>query len=764
MKQKFLVRYLALSFFIVVFSVFLPAQQKKRLTFDQINRGADPQLFVPLPNINSWEDDSHYLEMRRKEGEPRPIWSSVDAKWYSVDAKSGKEKEVTAKTPDLSEFKDLVGADINVNFPAAANQGRTRLIYAKESDLYFLNTEKKEFKRLTESKAEEKNPTVSPDGNYVAFTRENNLFAIDLNKGKEIQFTNDGSKVVYNGYASWVYMEEILGRATRYKAFWWSPDSKMLAFMRFDDSKVPVFPLYNSEGAHGFLEQTPYPKPGDPNPEVRIGIVPPAGGDVVWADFNEKDDQYFGTPLWTPDSKELWIQWLNRGQDDYKIYSTDPRTGKKRLVYAEQQPSWIDLDLDGRIDFLKNNKGCIIKSDRDGWMHLYYYGMDGKMKNRLTEGKWQVSNILLIDEEDGVVFFTGKKEASTRTDLYRVKLNGKDLTRLTFGDFTHNVNLSPKGSYFITSYSNVSSPTKMAVCNEKGKILRELGDIRGKEFDNYELAKTELVYIGTPDGYKLPATIVLPLDLDPNKKYPVLISIYGGPNMGTVSDGWRGIGGQWWVAEGMITVSVDHRGSGHFGKEGVALMHRNLGKWEMNDYIECAKWLRTKPYVDAKKIAITGGSYGGYVTAMALTAGADYFTHGIASSSPTDWRLYDTHYTERYMDTPAENPDGYKAGSVMTHADKLKGVLRIVHGTMDDNVHMQNSIQLVDKLEDLGKHFEFIVYPGGRHGWGGAKGVHSRVETARFYYQYLLEKPFPEEQYAKLYQVGSGRPGGGRPR
>ena len=756
MKQKLLVRYLLLSFFIVVLAVLSSAQQKKRLTFDQINLGADPQLFVPLPNVNSWEDDSHYLEMRRKEGEPK-------AKWFSVDAKSGKEKEVPAKTPDLTEFKDLVGADINVNSPAAANQNRTRVIYVKENDLYFLNTEKKEFKRLTESKADEKNPTLSPDGNEVAFTRDNNLFAIDLNTGKEIQFTNDGGKFVYNGYASWVYMEEILGRSTRYKAFWWSPDSKMLAFMRFDDSKVPVFPLYNSEGTHGFLEQTPYPKPGDPNPDVRIGIVPASGGAIVWADFNEKDDQYFGTPLWTPDSKEVWIQWMNRGQDDYKIYGTDTRTGKKRLVYTEQQPSWIDLDLDGRVDFLKNNKGFIIKSDKEGWMHLYYYGMDGKLKNRITEGRWQVSNVLLVDEEEGVLFFTAKKEASTRTDLYKIKLNGKDLTRLTFGEYTHNVSLSPKGNYFTTSYSNVSNPTKMAVCSEKGKILRELGDIRGKEFDNYELAKTELVYFTTPDGYKLPATIVLPLDLDPNKKYPVLINIYGGPNSGTVSDGWKGIGTQWWALEGMISVSVDHRGSGHFGKEGVALMHRNLGKWEMNDYIECVKWLRLKPYVDAKKIAITGGSYGGYVTAMALTAGADYFTHGIAVSSPTDWRLYDTHYTERFMDTPAENPEGYKAGSAMTYADKLKGVLRIVHGTMDDNVHMQNSIQLVDKLQDLGKHFEFMVYPGGRHGWGGAKGVHSRVETTRFYYQNLLEKPFPEEQYAKLYQQSS-RPGGRMPR
>ena len=756
MKQRMYGRYLILSFLLLVLAVLASAQQKKRLTFDQVYRGAETGLSNPMPSITGWEDDTHYLETRRKDGEP--------AKYYSVDAKSGKEKEVPSKTPDLSQFKDVVGSEVNVNFPVTANDARTRLIYAKDKDLYFLNTATKEFKRLTQTPSEEKNPTLSPDGNYVAFTRDNNLFAIDLGAGKEIQYTTDGSKFIYNGYSSWVYMEEILGRATRYKAFWWSPDSRKLAFMRFDDSKVPVFPLYNSEGTHGFLEETPYPKPGDPNPDVRVGILPVTGGTVMWADFNEKNDQYFGNPFWTPDSKELWIQWMNRGQDTLTIYGMDMGTARIRRVYSEYQPSWVEWF--DKIEFLKDNKGFIVKTDKDGWMHLYLYGMDGKLKNRITEGKWQVSNVVMVDEDENLLYFTARKEASTRTDLYRIKLNGKGLTRLTFGDFTHNARLSPKGSYFTTTYSNVSTPERMAVCNDEGKVLREIGNGKGKEFDNYELARTELVRFKTPDGYDLPVTITLPLDLDPNKKYPVLISIYGGPNSGTVFDGWRGIGAQWWASQGMIQVAVDHRASGHFGKEGVALMHRNLGKWEMNDYIECVKWLRTRSYVDEKKVCITGGSYGGYVTAMALTAGADYFTHGIASSSVTDWRLYDTHYVERFMDTPAENPEGYKNGSVMTYADKYKGLLRIVHGTMDDNVHMQNSIQLVDKLEDLGKHFEFAVYPGGRHGWGGAKGVHSRVEAARFYYQYLLEKPFPEEQYAKLYQMGGpgGRPAVGRPR
>jgi len=754
MKQKTLIRSATLFIVLIAFAVLTPAQQKKRLSFDQIYRNADPQLFVPLPSITGWEDDSHYLETRRSE-------TDRQGKVFSVDAKTGKEKEVVSKTPDLNQFRETVGSDVNVNFPAASNEGRTRLIYVKDKDLYFLNTATKEFKRLTQNTAEEKNPTLSPDANYVAFTRDNNLFAVDLYSGKEIQYTSDGGKLVYNGYASWVYMEEILGRATRYKAYWWSPDSKKLAFMRFDDSKVPVFPLYSADGQHGYLEETAYPKPGDPNPGVRVGIVPVTGGTTIWADFNEKADQYFGTPFWTPDGNELWAQWMNRGQDTLTIFAVDPANGKKRQVYSEFQPSWVEWFEE--VEFLKDNKGFIIKTDRDGWMHLYLYTMDGKLKNRITEGKWQVTSVVLVDEEDGLVYFTARKEASTRTDLYKVKMNGKGLTRLTFGEFTHSVRLSPKGGYFITTYSNVAAPQKMAVCTTDGKVLREIGNAKGKEFDNYELAQTELVYMTTPDGYTLPAAITLPFDLDPNKKYPVLINVYGGPNAGTVFDGWRGIGNQWYAEEGLIQISIDHRAAGHHGKEGVALMHRVLGKWEMNDYIEWVKWLRTKPYVDAKRIGVTGSSYGGYVTAMALTYGSEYFTFGIAGSSPTDWKLYDTHYTERYMDTPDENPEGYKNGSVMTYADKYKSGLRIVHGTLDDNVHMQNSIQLVDKLEDLGKTFELMLYPNGRHGWGGAKAVHSRVDAARFWYKNLLEKPFPEEQYAKLYQMG-GRPVAGRPR
>jgi dipeptidyl-peptidase-4 len=734
MNMKRCVKYAV--FAVVVFSVLATAQEKKRLSFEQIFKGAEPKLLAPLPNIVGWANDDHYLVMKKKEGDEQQ-------KVYSVEAKNGKEKVYR----DLSQYKDIVEKGVDAGSPAAWNEDYTRLIYVKDKDLYFLNTQKKDWKRLTQTEAEEKNPMISPDGKYVAFTRDNNLFAINLDSGEKIQYTSDGGEVVYNGWASWVYYEEILGRPSRYRAFWWSPDSRRILFYRFDDSKVPMFPLYSSEGQHGSIEKTRYPKVGDPNPEVRIGVVPVAGGPVTWGDFNEKQDQYFGMPFWTPDGKQAFVQWMNRQQDTMKIYAVNPETGAKAEIYTEYQKSWVEWFES--LHFLKNNKGFILRSDKDGWSHLYLHAMDGRPIARLTEGKWAVSDIEAVDEDDNMVYFTAKKEASTRTDLYKVQLDGKNLVRLTFGPYTHNVNVSPKGKFFITRYSNVSTPTMMVLCNSHGNTTRELGTSKTKDFDNYLLAKTELFHIRTADGYELPATWTLPLDFDQNKKYPVIIGIYGGPSSPTVSDSWGGLRSQWLASEGAIQFSVDHRGSGHFGKEGAALMHRNLGKWEMNDYIEAVKWLRTKPFVDSTKVCITGGSYGGYVTCMALTYGADYFTHGIASSSPTSWELYDSHYTERYMDTKEENPEGYKFASVLTHADKYKGMLLIVHGTMDDNVHMQNSIQLIDKLEDLGKHFEMMVYPGGRHGWGGAKATHSRNESYRFYYRYLLGKPFPEELFGK---------------
>jgi len=275
--------------------------------------------------------------------------------------------------------------------------------------------------------------------------------------------------------------------------------------------------------------------------------------------------------------------------------------------------------------------------------------------------------------------------------------------------------------------------------------LKELGDSKSSDFANYAFGKTEMITIPTDDGYNLPAVITYPTDFDQTKRYPVVMSIYGGPNAGTVTNTWKGTGNQWWANEGVIQIAVDHRASGQFGKEGVALMHRNLGKWEMKDYTTAARWLKAKPWVDNKKLLITGHSYGGYMTCMALTMGADDFDFGYAGAPVTSWELYDTNYAERFMDTPQENPEGYKNGSVLTYVDKYKGLLRIMHGDMDDNVHIQNTIQLIDKMQNANKHFELMIYPGSRHGFGTIKAPHDRAERIRFYYQNLLNKPVPEE-------------------
>jgi dipeptidyl-peptidase-4 len=354
-----------------------------------------------------------------------------------------------------------------------------------------------------------------------------------------------------------------------------------------------------------------------------------------------------------------------------------------------------------------------------------------------------------IDEKKGFIYFIARSRENTATrDFYRVRLNGKDLTRLTFGNYSHSARLSPDGSYLVTTYNSSTTPTKMALVDKKGKLVKELGDTKGAEFEQYNFAKTEVVRVKSEDGlYDLPLKITWPVNMQAGKKYPVLVSIYGGPDAGTVWDTWQLSGRQQFYAkEGLIQVSMDHRGSGHFGKEGVNYMHRNLGYWEMKDYSTMVKWLINNASADASKICITGYSYGGYMSCYALTYAADVFTHGMAGGSVTDWTLYDSHYTERLMDTDKENPDGYKSSSVLTFTDKYKGMLQLVHGNIDDNVHLQNSIQLATKLQAGKKDFEMQYYSGNRHGirTNGAAQHYENLRT-RFIYKYLLEKEAPKQ-------------------
>lgn len=702
--------------------------QKKTFSQEELLAGKLPKDFsYTLPQVVKWVDDEH-VELYQK------IHPDSAYRTYTMDVKTGT---LTVKNEGGAPSR---GPGMPSPF--------AKSIITKDNDL-FVKAGGVE-KRITNDKDEEKNPMFSPDSNYVAFTRNNNLFTVNLATGKENQLTTDGTATTLNGYASWVYFEEIFGRPTRYRAYWWRPDSKQLAYMHFDESMIPMFPIYNSEGAHGFVEETRYPKSGDKNPEVKLGFVSPDGGKTVWADFNEKDDQYFGWPVWKPGTSNLLVYWMNRGQDNMKMYDVDPITGKKKEIYDEKQKTWIDLEdrVSGRVNFITNNTQFIMQSDRTGWNHLYLYGSDGVLKNAITTGNYTVTGIKYIDEKNSQVYFTARsRENTARIDLYVAKFNGSSLKRLTFGEYNHaSTSLSPTGKYFITTYSSVTTPTKVTLVDNTGKIIKELGDSKSSVMDQYELAKTELIRIKSADGlFDLPAYVTWPAKMDPNKKYPLLVSIYGGPNAGTVMDRWGwSANTQFYAQEGVIQVAFDHRASGHFGKAGVNYMHRNLGYWEMEDYKTMAKWFIANGQADPTKVCITGFSYGGYMSCYALTYGSDVFTHAMAGGSVVDWRLYDSHYTERFMDTPQENPEGYKSSSVLTYVDKFKGQLQLVHGTMDDNVHMQNSIQLVSALQDKGKDFEFMLYPGGRHGWGGAKGNHFNNLKTKFIYKYLLEKPVPK--------------------
>jgi dipeptidyl-peptidase-4 len=620
-------------------------------------------------------------------------------------------------------------------------------VFLKKGDIFL--KENGAETQLTFDVAEEKNPTLSPDGNYVGYTKNNNLYTLSLATKKEVAITNDGATGILNGYASWVYFEEIFGRPTQYRAFWWSPDSKYISFMRFDERKVPMFPIYNSEGQHGFVEETRYPKAGDQNPTVKIGWTTPDGGSITWADFNEMEDQYFGWPIWNPNNNAMWLSWMDRGQNNLKIYELNMTTGAKKPVYTEYQKTWIDLEdrNGGRINFIPNNKGYIAQADVSGWNHLYMYDMEGKLQYPITNGKFTVLGIRQIDEKNKTIYFTARGiESSARIDLYSIGFDGKNQKRLTVGDYNNaQVYLAPDAKNFVTLYSNVQTPTTLALINAQKKTVEVLGTAAPANYDATKLAKTELIRIKSADGlFELPALVTWPKNMDPNKKYPLLVSIYGGPNAGTVMDSWSSNPTkEAWAQEGLIQVAFDHRASGHFGKEGVNYMYRDLGHWEMEDYMTMAKWFIANGQADPTKIAITGFSYGGYMSAYALTYGASVFTHAMAGGSVTAWELYDSHYTERFMDTPAENPEGYKSGNVMTHLKNFKGVLQLVHGTMDDNVHMQNSIQLLSALQDQDKQVEFMLYPGGRHGWGGAKGKHFNDLKNQFIYKHLLEKAMP---------------------
>jgi len=625
------------------------------------------------------------------------------------------------------------------------------------TDLHWMEPEKEEPDSFKYKVDGWRNPTYSPDSTKIAYTLSNDLYSIDTRTGEIVRHTFDGSDLILNGYASWVYFEEIFGRASKYKAFWWSPDSKIIAYYRFDNSSVPMFPIYNSKGQHGSLNQTRYPCAGDPNPVVKIGFVSVDGGETLWADFNPYTDQYFGIPFWNADGSRFMVSWMPRSQDDLILYSVNPLNGYKQSVYKEHQDSWIDWMTGMKF----TSQGMYIVRDMTGWQQIYFLSYDGTKFEQLTTGEnWDVQLLKLTDK---YLYFSAKREATTRVDLYRLTLKGKRLERVSRGDYNFtSFRFSEDGYDIAMLASNTKTPNRLIFVSipHNGSLssaaYKVVFDCKGEDFDKYAFVTPDVIKVTMQDGTELPALVSWPVDMDTTRKYPIIAFIYGGPDTPRVLDKWAVSGfDQWWANHGVIQVVLDNRASGHLGKRGMEAAYRHLNCVEVEDFKDGMRHFTALPYVDEKKVGVHGFSFGGTMTTLCVTEGNDVFKYGIAGGGVYDWALYDSHYTERYMDRPQDNPEGYAASRVLDRLSNYRGdssnMLRITHGTGDDNVHFQNTLQLIDTLQKQYKHFELMIYPQALHGYRMKQAFHSQREDYIFWYKYLLDSTLPEplEDYFK---------------
>ncbi|MBQ8061068.1 MAG: DPP IV N-terminal domain-containing protein [Bacteroidales bacterium] len=627
------------------------------------------------------------------------------------------------------------------------------------------------------------NLNYSPDSTKMAFTRDNDLWVIDVATKKETRLTSDGSDVILNGYASWVYYEEILGRASRYCAFWWSPDSKKIGFYRFDNTEVPFFPIYspvaenadrsglqlgygqNAGGAvaledmsptGGSVRMTRYPKCGDANPKVRIGIVDLEKGSTAWADFDENDDQYFGTPFWGADSKAFFIQREPRIQNTLDLYAVSPADGSKTHIYHETYPTWLDW-ISGMV--FGRDGLYMVRSFETGWEQIYYLSYDGKTLRRLTDGdNWRVA-ILSVKEGkpakafDGTtseVLYSAQRDSHVRTGVY-LATKGSVRTVSNPALSASQVSISPDKKYVVASQGNSSTPDQVWLFDlVKPSKSYKVADSAGPDFNPEDPALPRIITMTTHDGLELPAMIAYPKDFDPSKKYPVHVDLYGGPDSPQVSDRFRGTSAyKWYSDNGIIEVVADCRASGYNGRKGLDMIYKHLDEIEVQDFVEWAEYLKKLPYVNGDKIGVEGFSFGGTMTALLVMKHPDAFHYGIAGGGVYEWALYDTHYTERFMSTPQDNPEGYERTKVTNAAkeypvtdDNYDGsvMLKLTHGTGDDNVHFQNTLKLVDALHKEGKKFELMIYPDGMHGYRGYQGRHFNAANRAFWLKYLKDE------------------------
>jgi dipeptidyl-peptidase-4 len=592
---------------------------------------------------------------------------------------------------------------------------RAAVIFNHENNLFYYRFGADRADRLTKTSEPQVGEEFSPDGKMVSFVRNFDIYVVDIERRREWALTTNGSATLLNGRLDWMYQEEIYGRGN-FKGYWWSPDSTKLAFVSLDESEVKDFPLTDHIPPHPTLEVTKYPLAGDPNPKARLGIVNAFGGEITWVDTTkyESIDFLLVRVTWSPDSKQVVYQIQDREQRWLDLNFADSATGSCKTIIHETSDAWVGVT--GDPSWIKDGSFLWL-SERTGWKHAYHYAPTGDLIRAVTEGNWEVRTLLGVDESTGTIYFSGTEHDSAATHTCRVALEGGEPRRLTTRDGTHRSFFTRDFKQVIDYCTDVRTPVEVRLHDHEARTLRMIHESSANTLKGYSLGHTELLEVKTRDGFALQALMIRPPDFDPSRRYPVMSHTYSGPHAPVVSNAWGGEKYMWHqmlAQKGYIVWICDNRSASGKGIVSAWPIYRNIGELELRDLEQGVAWLRQQPYVDPDRIGIWGWSGGGYMTLYALTHSTS-FKIGIAGAPVTDWRNYDSIYTERYMAMPQNNPDGYEKSSVVKAAGNLHGRLLLVHGTMDDNVHLENTIQFLYEAQKAGKQVELMIYPKSRH-------------------------------------------------
>ena len=608
------------------------------------------------------------------------------------------------------------------------------LLFPLGGDVYYHKLGEKGAKQLLDTDVFETDIKLSPKGNYISFIRDQNLFVKHIESGKETAITKEGGGNIKFGMAEFVAQEE-MGRMTGY---WWSPDESFIAFTKVDESPVDVISRSEIYADDIKTIDQKYPKAGTNNVLVELAIQNINNGARRWVDLGEDKDIYLARGKWMPNSETFTYQWQTRDQQTLELRAYNVPTEKQSVLLSETSNTWVNLHND--LYFLSDSDQFIWASERDGFKHLYLYENNGKLVRQLTQGDWVVDNIEAVDAKSNRIYFAGRKDTPLESHAYSVSLNGGDISRITNEGAYHSVSFSKDASIFIDRFSTINSPAQVSLNDASGKRITWLEENKVEEghplypyMDTW--TKPEFGDITTKDGATLKYRIYKPENLE--KKHPVIVYLYGGPHAQVVTNSWAGNRGllmQHWVDKGYVVFTLDNRGSNYRGKAFEDPIYKKMGFVEVDDQVAGVEFLRTLPYVDAKRIGVHGHSYGGYMTLMTMFKAGDYFQAGVSGAPVTDWRLYDTHYTERYMGNPKTDDDAYTASSVFPYAKDLKGDLLIYHGMADDNVLFTHSTMLYKHLQDLAIPFETMDYPGKKHSIRGKQtGIHLYKTITNFF-------------------------------